>query len=337
MSKRNEANVEAIFQGQAIGDVASLLLRGGMQTNALRTNTTLRPDEWKHFDEAIVDVARQRLVGVGDLISAGLTYNLPNGMGTTVLETEDASDMSEAQIDMDGATVSKSDRMNFGVGYLPLPIIHKGFDINARVLESSRKRGQSLDTTQAAVAAIKVSEKVEDILFNGASTYQFGSNSAKVYGYTDFPGRNSVELETNWDASGKTGAQIVADVLEMKQSSISDSHYGPWKLYVPTAYDTVLDEDYSSAKGDNTIRDRILKIDGIQSVKVADKLTANNILLVQMQQQTVRMVIGMQPTTLQWETKGGMVFHFKVMTIMVPQLRTDQNGKCGIIHMSAAE
>lgn len=335
MKKGNEANVGAIYQGHAIGDVASLMLRNGMKTNSLRTNATLRPDEWKHFDEAVVDVARQRLVGVGDLISAGLTFDLPNGMGTTVLETEDASDMSAAQLDMDGATESENDRQVFGVGYLPLPIIHKGFNINARVLASSRTRGAALDTTQAQVAAIKVAEKTEDILFNGADAYQFGTNSAKLYGYTDFPGRNTVTLDANWDASGKTGAQIVADVLEMKQSSIDDSHYGPWMLYAPTEYDTVMDEDYSTAKGDITIRDRIMKIDGIQGVKVADKLTANNIVLVQMQQQTARMVIGMQPTTLQWESKGGMLFHFKIMSIMVPQLRTDQNGKCGIIHMAA--
>lgn len=327
-----QASVEAIHKGRAYGDVAGVLLNSGMRTNALRTNATLRKDEWKTLDEKVVDISRQRMVGVGDLISRGLVYNIANGMGTTVLETENASDMEPAEIDMDGATDSKSDRMKYDIGYLPLPIVHKGFDINARVLESSRTRGQALDTTQAGVAAMKVAEKIEEILFIGSGAYTFGGGT--VRGYMDFPPRNTGSLHAHWDASSSAGNGILADVLAMKQTSIADRHYGPWVLYIPTAYDTVLDDDYSANYPGVTIRKRILEVGGIVDVKIADKLTADNVILVEMQENTVRMISGMQPTTLQWDSKGGMVFHFKVMAIQVPQLRADQDGRCGIQHWS---
>lgn len=330
MGKIVQASVDSIFKGQAHGDVASLLLNSGMDANVLRTNATLRKDEWKSMDEKVIEISRQRLIGVGDLMTRGLVYDITNGMGTTVLEVENASDMEAAEVDMDGATDSKSDRINFDIGYLPLPIVHRGFNINARVLESSRSRGQSLDTMQAGVAAMKVAEKVEEILFTGSGTYTFGGGT--VYGYTDFPRRNTGSLSANWDASGDPGAGIMADVLAMKQASITDLHLGPWILYVPTAYDTVLDDDYSSNYSGVSIRKRLLEIGGIEDVKVADKLTANNVLLVEMQESTVRIVNGMQPTTLQWDSLGGMKLHFKVMAIQVPQLRADQDGRCGIQH-----
>ncbi|UCE65940.1 MAG: encapsulin [Candidatus Zixiibacteriota bacterium] len=312
----------------AMGSIAAKLLANKMNPNILRTNATLRKDEWKHFDETVVDVARQRMVGVQDLVSRGLSYNLTNGLGQMVLEYEQVSDALEAQMDMTGEARGRNDRVEYTLGYLPLPITHADFDINVRALTASRNLGQSLDTVQAAVAARKVSEKTETILFQGASTYTYGGGT--IYGYCDFPSRNTGSLTANWDESG---ADPVADVIAMKQKSIDDKHYGPWMLYIPTNYEGVLDEDFK-ANSDITIRERIKKIGNIADVKVADYLTADNVVLVELRPETARIVIGMQPTNVEWQTEGGMIFHFKVMAIMVPQLRADDNGNCGIVHFT---
>lgn len=341
-------------QLQAHGSVAQKLQAAGMNVNALRTwigeddqsymningeaipinnASTLRKDEWKVYDKAVIEAARLRLSGVADLNARGLAYNIPNGMGTTVLEYEDLSDITPANMDMDGVTRGEKDRPVWSINYLPLPIIHKDFSINARVLAASRTTGRPLDTTMAELAGKVVAEKAETILFQGASAYSFGGGI--IRGYQDFPSRNTVTLAQNWDASGATGASIIADVLAMKQASINDRHYGPWVLYVPTAYETVLDGDYDTTTPGTTIRERILKISGIQAVKVSDYMTANNVLLVQMDSQTVRMVNGLQVTVVEWQTEGNMVHHFKVMAIMVPQIRADQNSRCGIVHLAA--
>jgi len=49
-----------------------------------------------------------------------------------------------------------------------------------------------------------------------------------------------------------------------------------------------------------------------------------------------RAIIGMDFTTLQWESRGGMQKNFKVMAIMVPNLRSTNSGKCGILHGTTA-
>lgn len=322
-----EAGVSFIYKNRMYGNVAKLLANTGFNVNQLRTNATLRKDEWKEMDSAVVDIAKRRMIGVNDLISRNLFYNLGNGLGTTVFEYEDASDMEDAQVSMSGEVQPRKDTIEFDINYLPLPIVHAAFSINIRKLESSRKLGQPIDTMQAEIATRKVSEKIESILFTGASTYKFGGGT--LYGYADFAHRNTGSLGTNWDDSG---ADPVANVIAMKQASIDDRHYGPWILYVPTNFETSLDEDYNSTYPSKTVRERLMAIDGIEEVKVADFLTSDNVLLVEMAPETARMIIGLQPTLVEWESQGGMLHHFMVMAIMVPQLRADQDDRCGIIH-----
>lgn len=59
-------------------------------------------------------------------------------------------------------------------------------------------------------------------------------------------------------------------------------------------------------------------------------------IVVNMQPETARAVNGMDITTVQWESKGGMQLNFKVMAIQVPQLRADFYGNCGICHATTA-
>lgn len=295
-------------------------------------NATLRKDEWKQMDDAVIEAATIRHSGVSDLYSRNLVYRIGNGLGTTVLEYEDMSDITAAELNMDAVTRATKDRPEYGINYLPLPIISKDFSYNVRQLQASRTLGRPLDTSTASLASFQVNDKIEEILFQGASSYTFGGGT--IYGYVDQPNINSVTLAENWDASGKTGAEILQDVRDMKQASINAKHYGPWVMYVPTAYETVLDDDYVSGYP-GTIRERILKISGITDVKVADKLAANKVLLVQMTSDVVRMVEGLPLTTVEWTNDGGMSFNWKVMTIQIPQIRADQNGNSGVTLLAA--
>jgi hypothetical protein len=362
-------NVDLVGLGGGRGEVANQLIANGqMNASAMRpyfksdgrcyinvyrggdpkqptsyveklvTNATLRRDEWKTLDAAIMEVSRQRLGGVDDLISKGLTYNLGNAMGTTVLEWHDVSEALAAELTMDGITRGNNDTLNFQTNYLPIPILHADYEINARMLAASRSLGNPLDTTLAERAARRILEKMEDMLFTN-TTYAWGTKDDrdrnKIYSYINFPDRNVVTLGENWDnASAVTGATILADVLSMKQTSIEAYHYGPWQLYIPTGYETVLDGDYDTTTPGTTIRERIMKIDGINGIKVIDRLTANNVLLVQMTSDVVRMVRGMGLTNVEWKVEGNLLTKYKVMTIQVPQIRSDQNGKCGIVHLA---
>jgi len=336
VSDKNGKTYVTVYTG---GDPTS---RKNYQTYSINVNGTLRRDEWKQLDQALLDVSRQRLGGIQDLIDAGLTFNLGNAMGTTVLEWHDVSDALEAEMTMDGITRAKNDQLNFQTNYLPLPIIHADYEINARLLAASRNMGNPLDTTLAERAARKVNEKLEKLLFTDV-TYAFGQKDDrsrnKIYSYLNHPDRNQVSMGTHWDdydfdsADAAGPDKILEDVADMKQTSINNYHYGPWTIYIPTAYETVIDKDYSKESG-KTIRERIMQIDGIKKIKVIDTLPANNVVMVQMTSDVVRLVRGLGIQNVEWKSEGNMVTNYKVMTIQVPQIRSDQNGKSGIIHLA---
>ena len=350
--------MDYLLNGQAHGSVAEVLMATNFDVGALRpyigadgrayrtitvngkptavpltgnATATLRKDDWKLLDDAIVKAAKPRLRAVADLRAAGLQFVIPNGFGKTVLETETQSDISAAIVSMDGLRQSERDRPVFELTNLPLPIIHKDFDFSARQVQTSRNGGSPIDTTTAELAGRRVAEMAEQLLIGSAGSYAYGGGT--LYGYTNYTGRITRTI-TSPAAGGWTGASALADVLAMRQDSIDEYHYGPWMLYCSPNWGIYMDNDYSTAKGDNTLRDRLKAIEGIQDVRTLDYLTGYDLVLVQMTPDVARMVIGMDITTLQWETKGGMQLNFKVMAIMVPQIREDQNGNTGIVHGS---
>jgi len=325
-------SVVTVFKG---GDPRMRSNYHTVQVNA----ATLRRDEWKMLDDAVMGIAETRLVGVQDLIDRNLVYNLGNGFGTTVLEWHDVSDALEADQTMDGITRAKNDRPEFQHNYLPLPIVHVDYEINARVLAASRNMGNPLDTTMAERAGRKVAQFLENSLFTDTS-YSYGTkddrNRNTIYSYPNHPDRNLVTLSDygNWDDSSTSAINILHSVRAMKQAAITAKRYGPYQLYVPTNYETRLDDDYDMTTPGTTIRERIMKIDKIEGVKVIDALPDDNVLLVQMTSDVVRLVRGLGIQNVQWGAEGDMVSKFKVMTIQVPQIRSDANGSCGVIHMS---
>jgi hypothetical protein len=309
-----------------------------IQTNA---GATLRPNEWKLLDEAVQKAAEIRLGGVDDLVGRGLTYNLGNAMGTTVLEWHDVQGDLEADLTMDAVTRALGNRPVWQYNYLPIPIVHVDYEINARALATSRNMGNPLDTTLAERAARAVMVKLENMLFTN-TTYSFGEKDSRsrntIYSYINFPDRNQVSLGTAWDDSAVTGKTIVDQVISWKQVSINAKHYGPWMIYIPTTYETVLDEDYVGSTPDTapntTIRARILAISGILGIKVIDTLPANNVLFIQMTSDVVRLIRGMGLQNVEWQTEGKFITKYKVLTIQVPQIRSDVLGQCGVTHIA---
>jgi hypothetical protein len=297
----------------------------------LRTNATLRHEDWKAFDTAIVEAAASRIRAVADLQAAGLTTPLANAMGTTVFEYQTIGDMDPAIVSMDGMARSENDRPEFGSAGLPVPIIHKDFFINIRTLAASRKRGEPLDVTQSRVAGRKVGEEVERMLLIGGKTFA----GLPIYGYTTHPNRNTGGFGTNgnWVQAAKTGENIIADVFTMVAGLEGDKYFGPYVLYVSRNAASKLEGDYKSATS-GTIRQRLLETEYISDVRYLDMLPANTVLLIQLTPDVVTLLDGESPQTIQWDVNGGFGVNFKAFAIQIPLVRADSAGGSGIYHMS---
>jgi len=295
------------------------------------TTTTLRQDDWKQIDDAVVKAGVPRLKLVADLRGRGLQYTIPNGMGKTVLETDTQSDINDADISMDGIRKSQADLPVFERTSMPLPIIHKDFSISARRIQASRNGGSPLDTTAAESAARKVAEMAEQVAIGSLPSSAYAYAGGTIYGLTNYTGALTKTITT---PDGTNGATTVIEIAAMMQQSRAAYHYGPWMVYNAPNWAQFLDLDYSAAKGDNTLRQRIMTMDGIMGIQTLDYMTNYDLILVQMTTDVIRMVIGMEIITLQWDTIGGLQKNFKVMAIMVPQIRADQNDNTGIVYGS---
>lgn len=325
----------AFFRG-ASGKWAAEQFIAGLQrgeepsTAQLRAAGTLRKDEWITFDQVLVEEATIRLRAVADLRAAGLVRN-GGGLGKTVYEYEKVSDMEPAQTSMDGLTRTENDRVEFLLAQLPMPITHKDFNINLRTLLASRERGESLDTTQIRVAGRLIAEQVESLLINGGPTFA----GLPIYGYRTHPDRNIVPFGTNgnWSQVAKTGENMLDDVLSMKAALEGDRMFGPYRLYIPSAYSTVIEEDFK-ANSDKSIRQRLMEVEGLQAITVVDQMPANNMIMVQLTPDVVTLIEGAPLQTVQWDIAGGFQINFKGMTIQVPLIRSDYDNRSGVAHMS---
>lgn len=294
-------------------------------------NALLRKDEWEQLDEALVTVGQDRIPGVNDLFNAGLTHNLRD-LGVTISQYESVSKMDAAQESMSGTNLPDNDRVDFTLRSVPVPIVHKYFTLQMRTLMSSRQRGEPLDTTQAEASVVKIQEKNEDILFNGGSITVDGNSIA---GYTTTSGNATGNVTADWTDS--SGTDPVGDVTQMIEDNKSRGFFGPYVLYVNTAYSPVLDEDYK-AESERTLRQRLESIPDIQAVRVTTGLDSSDgsggheICLVEMSRMTVDMAtIQRMPITVQWESQGGWINHFMPYTSFAPRIKLNDNGETGVV------
>jgi uncharacterized linocin/CFP29 family protein len=330
MNSASPASVDSVRINQdgsalAAGPVAQRLMANNWNINSLRTQTVLQRDEWKLFDDRVVQVAREKLVIVTDIIARGLVYNLRNALGVMQLEWATDGDIEPAEITMSGLPQAAKDTWEHGYVSMPIPIIHKEFQYNLRQLIAARNNGRDLDATHGDLAARKVAEKIEEMVFVGANV---SMNNGRIWGLTTHPNRNVGTMTAPWATA--TGEQIVGDVLAAVQKLIDDFQSGPWILYVPLSATAKLSNDYKT-DSDKTILERIMAIEGISDVRPTTKIVAG-FLLVQLSSDTIEMVNGFGPTMVEWETKGGFELNFKIMSIMVPRVRADRLGQSGIAH-----
>ena len=298
----------------------------------INTNATLRKDEWIDLEDQVITSARSRLVVIDDLIAGGLTYNV-GGLGTIISEWESASEMTDAQITMDGETVNNKDRQSFTLNGVPIPIIQKDFTIGERMLLASRQRGAGLDVTSGAEAGESVARASESMVFFGASIGASNSagNSYSIPGLTTFASRETGTI-SDWSNPAVTAETILAEILAMVSAlETAQRSFGPYNLYIPGAYASRFREDFK-ANSDRTLMDRVLAEEVISKVRISDVLTTGNALLVDMNRRYIDLAMASDLTTVQWQSGSGFTNNFKSYAAWAPRIKSDYDGRCGVYH-----
>lgn len=320
-------NIEMVTIDQFVnsGTPAQRLLNNGMNLSSLRTNATLRYDEWKELDTAVINAFELRLNGIADLRSRGLTKTL-GGMGVLVSMYNRLSQMSAAEMSMWASTDAEQGRVLADLVSIPVPVFFKEFQLDIRFIDSWRRGGGSIDTEQATAAGRVVAEKMEEVLFNGNTTVYGGM---PIYGYRTHPSRNTTS-GSDWG----TATNIYANITTMINGLIADGAPGPFVLYLHTDQyvQTLAISDTTRAL--NEMQVALANIPGLESIKFSDKMTAGEAVMVSMDPMTVDLAVAEDLMPVEWESQGGLTTHYRAMTVAVPRVKADYEGRSGIFHMT---
>lgn len=302
--------------------------------------TTLRKDQWIQIDRIVRETQRLRLRAWSDLRAAN-TFGNFDGMATPIIEFEKLTDVGEAVVDMDALSdAQRNASPHFLLQGIPLPITHSDFQLSKRFLASSRRGGgQGMDTTNAQQASRRVAETIEKTLIGTLAGITYGDDNnyedstPQVTGYTNNPDR--ITSTGNTAPSSSNGTTILSEWLTQRELFTASNFFGPYNVYVATDWDEFLDNDFKT-NSDRSVRERLLMIEGISSIKRLDYLTtAGTTIWADFGSGLIQAVNGMEVTTVQWESKGGLQINFKVMGIQVPRLmsvpiNTDTSGPASV-------
>lgn len=310
-----------------------------LKNQVIQNAATLRREDWLQIDTEVVRAATRRLRFFNDLRANGLSIDLPNALGKTSWTYERQSNISDADVSMDGLRRSDASRLQYDSESMPLPLIHCDLSFSAREIAISRSGNSPIDISAVAEASERVAEKVEKMALGVDNEFIAGGGA--VYGVCNYPRRLSRIFTNPWNADGSRDTQwtpgiLQREILEARRSLNDHRHYGPFVIYHSPDFDEILDDDYNlnfnGLSTALTLRERLLKIDQIQAIRTSEFLPFGTFVMVEMSRKTIQAVNGMDITTIQWQTEGGFENHFKVMCILLPRMKSDFNGNCGVLH-----
>lgn len=319
------------FMGGRGGTVAQRLLNNHLDLSVLRpcleTNATaiLRKTEWEELDRVMVNAFTERLVGIQDLIDYNLVHPL-GGLGTLVSQYNRMGDKMRAQVSMKASTDAEQSRVLMDLQSVPIPVIFSEFQLDIRLLESSRRLGDALDTVEAEATARVVAEELEYMLFNGNTTVMGGM---PIYGYRTHPNRNTAAGAT-WG----TSTNIYPNILTMVTALSADRVPGPYVLYLNNAQFMASLVITDTTRGLTEQQVALNNIPQLAAVRLSDKMPAGEAVMVAMNRQTVDLARAEDFMPVEWDSMGGLAIHYRGMTVAAPRVKADIEGRSGIYHMT---
>jgi uncharacterized linocin/CFP29 family protein len=314
-------------------DINKMRPVAGFHANAL-----LRQDDWRTIDDAVVKVARQNLTVLDDLARFGLVKP-PAGLGLMFSSYEQQSELTTANVDMAADTRAEMSNLNHTTINIPVPIIHKEFSLNARVLMNSRmNRMEGLDVSHAESSARRVAEAIEDMIINGVTLTVNGST---IQGLTNATNRVT-DTATNfgggaWSTAGNAYKTINGMIAGIENKGF----YGPYGVYVANNLWSKLRNLISTESGKSEMA-ALMENLGLATggqvayVKPSRSLAAGTAVLFQLTSDVIDIATGVGMTTVQWEEQGRLTSNFRVMAALAPRVKYDAGSNCGVAHATSA-
>lgn len=299
------------------------------RVSQIHTHATLLLEQWRELDTLLLLLAEQYMGGVMDLRGRNLTHSVGN-IGFSASQYNSVGDMDAATVDMRPSAAGNNQRLRLDPHLVPLPFVFEDYEFDARELTASQNLGLGLDTTHATMAMRKVMEGFESLLFAGTVVGTRDGN--RVWGYTNQPQRVTGSATGTWDDY----TQIYPTVLAMFQAMLTLRRMGPYGLYMNINQYGELHAQQGDDRAWNVLRRIQESFPLITSIKPVFCLNDGELVMVDLNLNTVDLAIVMEPGNVPWEGMGGLVQHVRVLGSLTPRVKVDGEGIVGVVHFSGA-
>lgn len=284
----------------------------------------LRKDVHERIAAEVIQVKRETLFAVQDILDAGLIA--PADMHTTLYTTETLNEFRDA-IQTMGEVTDENNDTTFLPKSTPLPITHSGFSIQVRQNVGNKQNLGAGESTRT------VSKKLDDQTVNG-STIVAQSNG--ITGYMNTADRLTDTI-SDWSDFATNGDLIVPEATALFARLSTETFAqipNSVMMYISPDLEGSFNSDYSSLKGDDTIRTRLMKvIPLLKDIKTLFALPAKTTVLVEMASRTVQMISASNIQVIPHiNTKGILSTQkFTTFAMMAPLFNGDRNGTLSVL------
>jgi len=293
-------------------------------------NSLLRKDEWEMLDDAVQSAATGEYNAIPRLNGDPQLRKKLNSMGVLVAQYNQGSEMSRASVSLSGRAAPDFDRQDYHITGVPVPVIHKEFQIGKRELEASRAYGSGIDATNAFEASRVVTEEQERLFVSGNANISL--NQSILYGVTGEPNINTGSAVGDFG----TLSNIVPTFRNMIIAMAADHYYGPYEFWVArTQYNEMALNFHSDGTGDSGLT-RVLKMANITAIYPNDWMTAGTLVGIQMTPDVIDFCVYQLNQVVEWTSPDGMAQNFKVMSICAVRPKSDYNGNSGFCYFTGA-
>jgi hypothetical protein len=281
------------------------------------------------FDTKVKEVGLKRR-GVVAALRKGDTFSIPNWIAVLELVWQKISRSGSARMVMLPSSRGTNALPDFGTDRMPLLCTISDFNFHERLLAASQRSGQPLDTRMISQETTNVFESLENQAIYGAPS---GAGTLSAPGLLNANNVNTHEILVAWTDPAVTGLMIYNDVQAMIAIEEANRRFGKYRIGVNTSYNRALDADYKNASSSltMTIRQRLMTIEGVEEIFVADFLPANVIVMWCIDPNVVDYVVGSDPTHISWGGQDPWTSNHAVIACGLVRPLTDYELRSGVV------
>lgn len=237
-------NTPAPLNPRGIAFNEAMAMRQNLRTvtGLSKGNVTVTPEQHRKVLEAVVIAARQQMVA-RELLGGDIEFY--NDIGVQTISYDTLTEMSGAQIDF--KFTENEDQVDLARTNVPVPLIHKEFEIDFRDLASSQRYGTPLSTLNAEAAAYQVAITEDATLIQG---WTRDGTDYDVDGFYQAAG-NTDSTSADFAIPGKPITAVAAALAMLEADKIKP----PYNMALhPTQYNQLMGSIYTGGV------DEVLKV-----------------------------------------------------------------------------